>query len=74
MHQSSQQAFTPGTGGQVVEVPVTRLDAYIPCDLISSRIILALLSTDEVYIVDLRSTHRGRFELCDEEEGDERAR
>ncbi|KAF8556293.1 WD40 repeat-like protein [Imleria badia] len=40
----------------------------------NSRIILALLSTGEAYIVDLRSTHRGRFELCDEDEGDERAR
>ncbi|KAF9224389.1 WD40 repeat-like protein [Gyrodon lividus] len=36
-------------------------------------IILALLSTGEAYIVDLRSSHRGRFELCEEDE-DERAR
>lgn len=43
-------------------------------DPISSCIILALLSTGEAYIVDLRSSHRGRFELCDEDEGDERAR
>lgn len=41
---------------------------------ISSRIILSLLSTGEAYIIDLRSTYRGRFELCDEDEGDERAR
>ncbi|KAN0097836.1 WD40-repeat-containing domain protein [Tylopilus felleus] len=40
----------------------------------NSCIILALLSTGEAYIVDLRSSHRGRFELCDEDEGDERAR
>ncbi|KAH0839567.1 WD40-repeat-containing domain protein [Lanmaoa asiatica] len=40
----------------------------------NSRIILALLSTGEAYIVDSRSTHRGRFELCDEDEGDERVR
>ncbi|KAF8450933.1 WD40 repeat-like protein, partial [Boletus edulis BED1] len=40
----------------------------------NSRIILALLSTGEAYIIDLRSTHRGRFELCVEDEGDERVR
>ncbi|KIJ70363.1 hypothetical protein HYDPIDRAFT_35755 [Hydnomerulius pinastri MD-312] len=40
----------------------------------NSRIILALLSTGEAYIVDLRSSHRGRFELCEEDEDDERAR
>ncbi|KAL4075626.1 WD40 repeat-like protein [Scleroderma citrinum] len=38
----------------------------------NSRIILALLSTGEAYIVDLRSTHRGRFELGGEDEGDEK--
>lgn len=50
------------------------LDDRFLRDSITSRIILALLSTGEAYIVDLRSTHRGRFELCDEDEGDERAR
>jgi len=60
--------------GRFVEASVVRLDDHVLCDLISSRIILALLSTGEAYIVDLRSSHRGRFELCDEDEGDERAR
>ena len=74
MHQSSQQAFTQGTGGQVCRSFHGRLDDHVLHDSISSRIILALLSTGEAYIVDLRTTHRGRFELCDEDEGDERAR
>lgn len=38
----------------------------------NSRIILALLSTGEPYIVDLRSSHRGRFELGEEDDGDEK--
>lgn len=50
------------------------LDDHVLRNSISSQIILALLSTGEAYIVDLRNAHRGRFELCDEDEGDERAR
>lgn len=38
----------------------------------NSRIVLALLSTGEAYIVDLRSSHRGRFELGGEDDGDEK--
>lgn len=58
-----------------VETSLARLDHVVLRNVISSRIILALLSTGEAYIVDLRSTpNRGRFELCDEDEGDERAR
>lgn len=38
----------------------------------NSRIVLALLSTGEPYIVDLRSSHRGRFELGGEDDGDEK--
>ena len=53
---------------------MVRLDDDVLGDSISSRIVLALLSTGEAYIVDLRGAHRGRFELCDEDEGDERAR
>ncbi|KAG9317101.1 WD40 repeat-like protein [Chiua virens] len=53
---------------------VARADNYVSYDPDSSRIILALLSTGEAFIVDSRSVHRGRFELCDEDEGDERAR
>lgn len=34
----------------------------------NSRIILALLSTGEAYVVDLRNSHRGRFELGGEDE------
>lgn len=59
--------------GKFVEAVMTRLD-HVLRNSNSSRIILALLSTGEAYIVDLRSIHRGRFELCDEDEGDERAR
>ncbi|KAF9242913.1 WD40-repeat-containing domain protein [Melanogaster broomeanus] len=40
----------------------------------NSCIVLALLGTGEAYIVDLRSSHRGRFELCEEDEDDERPR
>lgn len=38
----------------------------------NSHIILALLSTGEAYVVDLRSSHRGRFELGGGEEDDEK--
>lgn len=58
--------------GKFVEAPMAHLDDHFLRD--SSGIILALLSTGETYIIDLRSTHRGRFELCDEDEDDERAR
>ncbi|KIK79997.1 hypothetical protein PAXRUDRAFT_833798 [Paxillus rubicundulus Ve08.2h10] len=40
----------------------------------NSCILLALLSTGETYIIDLRSSHRGRFELCEEDDDDERTR
>lgn len=57
-----------------VKASMVHLDERVFCDSTPSRIILALLSTGEAYIVDLRIAHRGRFELCDEDEGDERAR
>ncbi|KAI6009893.1 hypothetical protein EDC04DRAFT_2871315 [Pisolithus marmoratus] len=37
-----------------------------------SRVVLALLGTGEAYIVDLRSSHRGRFELDGEDDGDDK--
>jgi hypothetical protein len=42
-----------------------------------SRIVLALLSTGEAYVVDSRKEHRARVELCEtlsEDDDDERAR
>ncbi|KAG1902847.1 WD40-repeat-containing domain protein [Suillus fuscotomentosus] len=43
----------------------------------NSRIVLALLSTGEAYVVDSRKEHRARVELCEalsEDDDDERAR
>ena len=39
-----------------------------------SQILLVLLSTGEAYIVDLRKDYKGRFELCDFQEEDDRQR
>jgi len=36
----------------------------------NSQIVLALLSSGEAYIVDLRKEHRGRYELCEPEDDD----
>lgn len=45
------------------------------CMLIGrSQILLVLLSTGEAYIVDLRKYHKGRFELCDFQDEDDRQR
>lgn len=41
--------------------------AYTPL----RQIILILLSIGEVYLVDLRKEHRGRFELVEDAEDDE---
>lgn len=49
--------------------------AYDECK--RSRIVLALLSTGEAYVVDSRKEHRARVELCEalsEDDDDERAR
>jgi COMPASS component SWD1 len=43
-------------------------------NLFHSQILLVLLSTGEAYIVDLRKDHKGRFELCDFQEEDDRQR
>ncbi|KAK7471097.1 chromatin binding protein [Stygiomarasmius scandens] len=37
----------------------------------NSQIVLALLSTGEVYLIDLRKNHRSRVELCEPDDGDE---
>jgi hypothetical protein len=40
-------------------------------DVLSSRIMLALLSTGEAYLVDQRREHQGRAELCEVQEDSE---